>query len=58
MFIDLWWENLRDEDHFEDPSVDGRIILKCIFEKWAGGALLHSQQPATYPYPESDRSSL
>ena len=21
----------------KDPSVDGRIILKCILEKWDGG---------------------
>jgi hypothetical protein len=29
----FWWENLRKGDHLENPDVDGRIILKCIFEK-------------------------
>jgi hypothetical protein len=25
-------------DHLKDPSVDGRIILKWIFERMGGGA--------------------
>jgi hypothetical protein len=27
----FWWGVLREIDHFGDPGVDGRIILKCIF---------------------------
>jgi hypothetical protein len=23
-----WWGNLRERENFEDPSVDGRIILR------------------------------
>jgi hypothetical protein len=26
--------NLRERDHSEDPDIDGRIILRCIFMKW------------------------
>jgi hypothetical protein len=33
----FWWEDLREKDHLEVPSVDGRIILKWIYEKWDGG---------------------
>jgi hypothetical protein len=25
---------LREGEHLEDPRVDGRIILKWIYEKW------------------------
>jgi hypothetical protein len=32
----LCWENLREEDHMEHPSLDKRIILKSIFEKLDG----------------------
>jgi hypothetical protein len=28
--------NLRERDHFEDPYLDGRIILKWIFRNWVG----------------------
>jgi hypothetical protein len=30
------WENLRERDHWGDPGVDGRIILRWIFRKWNG----------------------
>ena len=35
------WGNLRERDHFGDPGVDERIILRCIFWKldvgvWTG----------------------
>jgi hypothetical protein len=28
------WESPREEDHFKEPGIDGRIILKRILEKW------------------------
>jgi hypothetical protein len=35
----FWWGNQREGDQLEDPSIDGRIILKCIFEKWYGAGM-------------------
>jgi len=32
----FWLENLRERDHWRDPNVDGRIILRWIFMKWEG----------------------
>ena len=32
----FWLGNLRERDHWEDPDVDGRIILRWIFRKWEG----------------------
>jgi len=28
------WGNLRERDHWGDPDVNGRIILRWIFGKW------------------------
>jgi hypothetical protein len=33
----FWLGNLREENHLEEPGVDGRIISNWIFEKWDGG---------------------
>jgi len=30
-----WWVNLRERDHLEDPSVDGRIILTDVLREQA-----------------------
>jgi hypothetical protein len=27
----FWWGDPREDDHFGDPGVDGRIILRWIF---------------------------
>ena len=36
----FWWGNRRERDHFEDPGLDGMIILKWIFRRdgnaWTG----------------------
>jgi hypothetical protein len=28
------WENLRKRDHWGDPGIDGKILLRRIFMKW------------------------
>ena len=34
----FWWGYLKERDHLENPGIDGRIILRCIFRKWDVGA--------------------
>jgi hypothetical protein len=33
----FWWGNLRERDHWGDPDVNGRIILRRIFREWEVG---------------------
>jgi hypothetical protein len=37
VYTGFWWGNLRERDHFEDPDIVGRIILRQIFRKWDVG---------------------
>jgi len=33
----VWWGNLRERDHLENPGLDGRIIIRWIFKCGCGG---------------------
>ena len=35
----FWWGNLGERDHWGDPGLDGRIILKWMFSKWDVGVI-------------------
>ena len=37
MYTGFWFGNLRERDHFEDPGVDERVIIRWIFRKWDVG---------------------
>ena len=32
----FWWGNMRERDHWGDPDVDGRVILRRLFRNWEG----------------------
>jgi hypothetical protein len=38
-YTGFWWGNLRERDHWRDPGVDGRIILRWIFRNLDVGCM-------------------
>jgi hypothetical protein len=38
----VWWGNLREGDKLKDRDIDGRIISRCMFERWDGGTWTES----------------
>jgi len=38
VYTGFWWGNLGERDQLGYPGVEGRIILKWIFDKWDGEA--------------------
>jgi hypothetical protein len=36
VYTEFWWGKMMENNHLEDSSVEGRIILKWIFNKWDG----------------------
>jgi hypothetical protein len=36
-FLGFLWGNLRERDQWEEPGIDGLVILGWIFRKWNVG---------------------
>jgi len=33
----FWWGKVREREHWGDPGLSGRIILRWIYRKWDVG---------------------
>jgi len=38
-YAGVWWGNLRERDHLEDPGLDGRIVIKMDLEEVEYGGM-------------------
>jgi hypothetical protein len=38
MYTGFWWGNVKEREFLEDPSIDGKVILRWICRKWDEGA--------------------
>jgi hypothetical protein len=61
--IGFWWGNLRERGHLEDLCVDGRKILKQIFNKYydkGGDRIYLAQDDDRWPgsCERGDKSSI
>jgi hypothetical protein len=36
-YTGFWWGILKEGNHFENPGINGKIILRRIFRKWEVG---------------------
>jgi len=37
VYTGIWWGNLREGDHLENPGVEGSVILSWMFRRWDMG---------------------
>jgi len=42
VYAGFWWGPLKERGHFEDPGIDGRIILRWILMTWDVGVWIGS----------------
>jgi hypothetical protein len=48
---EIRWGNLEEKDQWENPDIDGRIIVRWIFKKWDVGFLHLLHDPSIQQHP-------